>query len=146
MAKLLTRFSKEGAETEEQLVAMAKPQPVAKRATAVQPKADLVADLIDDSRIEQGDGGFLIASAAGASAWTIQLGAPPTLVGAKELLAKYRPAVDKVAPGLKAEISPAEKRRKVYRARFSGFKDSASAEKACAQLKQQKIDCLPIRN
>jgi D-alanyl-D-alanine carboxypeptidase len=26
-----------------------------------QPKADAVADLIDDSRIEQGDGGFLIA-------------------------------------------------------------------------------------
>jgi D-alanyl-D-alanine carboxypeptidase/D-alanyl-D-alanine carboxypeptidase (penicillin-binding protein 5/6) len=146
MAKLLTRFGTEGTKATGQLVAMAKPQPVAKQAAPAQPKADAVADLIDDSRIEQGDGGFLIASAAGASAWTIQLGAPPTLSGAKELLAKYRPAVDKVAPGLKAEISPAEKRRKVYRARFSGFKDSASAEKACSQLKQQKIDCLPIRN
>ncbi|RRY09889.1 D-alanyl-D-alanine carboxypeptidase [Brucella anthropi] len=146
MAKLLTRFGTEGTEAKGQLVAMAKPQPVAKQAAPAQPKADAVADLIDDSRIEQGDGGFLIASAAEASAWTIQLGAPPTLSGAKELLAKYRPAVDKVAPGLKAEISPAEKRRKVYRARFSGFKDSASAEKACSQLKQQKIDCLPIRN
>ncbi|MCH4539153.1 D-alanyl-D-alanine carboxypeptidase [Ochrobactrum sp. POC9] len=146
MAKLLTRFGTEGTEATGQLVAMAKPQPVAKQVAPAQPKADAVADLIDDSRIEQGDGGFLIASvAAGASAWTIQLGAPPTVAGAKELLAKYRPAVDKVAPGLKAEISPAEKRRKVYRARFSGFKDSASAEKACAQLKQQKIDCLPIR-
>ncbi|MGX5706863.1 serine hydrolase [Brucella lupini] len=146
MAKLLTRFGTEGTEATGRLVAMAKPQPVAKQAAPAQPKADAVADLIDDSRIEQGDGGFLIASAAGASAWTIQLGAPPTLSGAKELLDKYRPAVDKVAPGLKAEISPAEKRRKVYRARFSGFRDSTSAEKACSQLKQQKIDCLPIRN
>ncbi|MFQ0813770.1 D-alanyl-D-alanine carboxypeptidase [Brucella anthropi] len=146
MAKLLTRFGTEGADAGGQLVAMAKPQPVAKKLAAAQPKADAVADLIDDSRIEQGDGGFLIASAATASAWTIQLGAPPTLAGARELQARYRPAVDKVAPGLKAEISPAEKRRKVYRVRFAGFRDSASAEKACAQLKQQKIACLPIRN
>ena len=147
MAKLLTRFSTVSADTKAQLVAVAKPLPVVvKHAAAAQPKADAVSDLIDDSRIEQGDGGFLIASAENASVWTIQLGAPPTLAGAKELLAKYRPAVDKVAPGLKAEISPAEKRRKVYRARFAGFRDSASAEKACAQLKQQKIDCLAIRS
>jgi D-alanyl-D-alanine carboxypeptidase/D-alanyl-D-alanine carboxypeptidase (penicillin-binding protein 5/6) len=109
---------------------MAKPQPVAKRATVVQPKADAVADLIDDSRIEQGDGGFLIASASGASAWTIQLGAPPTLAGAKELLAKYRPAVDKVVPGLKAEISPAEKRRKVYLRTVFGFQGFCVRQKS----------------
>ncbi len=87
MAKLLTRFGTESAEAKGQLVAMAKPQQVAKHVAAAQPKVDAVADLIDDSRIEQGDGGFLIASTASASAWTIQLGAPPTLAGAKELLA-----------------------------------------------------------
>ena len=146
MAKILTQFSTVSADTKAQLVAVAKPQPTAKHIAATRPKADAVAELIDDSRIEQGDGGFLIASAADASVWTIQLGAPPTLAGAKKLLAEYRPAVDKVAPGLKAEISPAEKRRKVYRARFAGFRDSASAQKACGQLKQQKIDCLAIRN
>ncbi|WP_139975921.1 D-alanyl-D-alanine carboxypeptidase [Ochrobactrum sp. CGA5] len=146
MAKLLTRFGTEDSEATGQFIAIAKQRPVAKQVAAVRPKTDVVADLIDDSRIEQGDGGFLIAAAAGTSAWTIQLGAPPTIAGARELLAKYRPAVDKIAPGLKAEISPAEKRRKVYRARFSGFSDSASAEKACVKLKQQKIDCLPIKS
>ncbi|MBC2886639.1 D-alanyl-D-alanine carboxypeptidase [Ochrobactrum sp. CM-21-5] len=143
MAKLLTHFGTEGTATDQPVVAMAKPLPPAK-SVAAKPKVDAVADLIDESRIEQGDGGFLIA--ASAAVWTIQLGAPPTLAGAKELQEKLRPAVDKVAPGLKAEISPAEKRRKVYRVRFAGFKDSVSAEKACAQLKRQNIDCLPIRN
>ena len=147
MTKILTRFSTVSADTTTQRVAVAKPLPVVvKHASAAQPKADALSDLIDDSRIEQGDGGFLIASAENASVWTIQLGAPPTLAGAKKLLAEYRPVVDKVAPGLKAEISPAEKLRKVYRARFAGFRDSASAEKACTQLKQQKIDCLAIRS
>src|SRR5690606_34401091 len=82
MAKLLTRFSTVSADTKAQLVAVAKPLPVVVKhaaAAAAQPKVDAVSDLIDDSRIEQGDGGFLIASAENASVWTIQLGAPPTL-------------------------------------------------------------------
>ncbi|MBB5703474.1 D-alanyl-D-alanine carboxypeptidase/D-alanyl-D-alanine carboxypeptidase (penicillin-binding protein 5/6) [Ochrobactrum daejeonense] len=144
MAKLLTRFSTEKADNSEQVVAMT--QPTAHKLAPARPKTDAVADLIDDSSIEQGDGGFLIASAASASVWTIQLGATPTLAGAKQLQAKYRPIVAKVAPGLKAEISPAKKRRTVYRVRFAGFRDSESAEKACVQMTRRNIACLPIRN
>ncbi|WP_420962064.1 D-alanyl-D-alanine carboxypeptidase [Brucella sp. IR073] len=140
MAKLLTRYGGEGEAAPQQIMAAAKPQSAAKQNAAAAPKADVVAGLIDDSRVEQGDGGAL------ASAWTIQLGAPPTLKGAQQLQAKLRPVVDKIAPGLKPVIATAEKRRKAYQVRFAGFKDSASAEKACKQLKRQKIDCLPIQN
>ncbi|PYE88145.1 D-alanyl-D-alanine carboxypeptidase [Phyllobacterium leguminum] len=144
MAKLLTRYGGEGTGAPEQIMAAAKPRSAAKQNAVAEPKVDVVASLIDDSRVEQGDGGAL--AAASAAAWAIQLGAPPTLAGAQKLQADLRPAVDKVAPGLKAVISPAEKRRKVYQVRFAGFKNSASAEKACEQLKRQKIDCLPIQN
>lgn len=65
MAKLLTRFSTEKADNSEQVVAMT--QPTAHKLAPARPKTDAVADLIDDSSIEQGDGGFLIASAASAS-------------------------------------------------------------------------------
>ncbi|GAA5540793.1 MULTISPECIES: D-alanyl-D-alanine carboxypeptidase [Brucella/Ochrobactrum group] len=140
MAKLLTRYG--NASGEGTAVAMAKPVALAPAQKAA-PKRDSVADLIDDSQIEQGDGGYLVASAG--AAWRIQLAATPTRAGANELQEKFRPAVDQVAHGLKGEISPDGKRRKVYRVWFGGFKDSASAEKACAKLKKQNIDCLPIK-
>ncbi|KXF77398.1 D-alanyl-D-alanine carboxypeptidase [Paramesorhizobium deserti] len=144
MAKLLTRYGEENAETGKELMAAAKSQPAIEVAAAA-PKTDPVADLIEDSRVEQGDGGAEITSTSDRI-WAIQLGAPPTLAGAERLQAELRAAVDKVAPGLKAVISPAEKRRKVYRVRFAGFRDSAAAGKACGQLKRQRIDCLPIQN
>ncbi|YBV97428.1 D-alanyl-D-alanine carboxypeptidase [Phyllobacteriaceae bacterium JZ32] len=144
MAKLLTRYGEESGDAGNELMAAAKSQPAIEVAAATS-KTDPVADLIDDPRIEQGDGGAEIASAPDRI-WAIQLGAPPTLAGAERLQAELRAAVNKVAPGLKAVISPAEKRRKVYRVRFAGFKDSASAETACKQLKRQKINCLPIQN
>jgi D-alanyl-D-alanine carboxypeptidase len=142
MAKLLTRYGGAEANTPKQIMAAAKPQSAAKQNAALEPKADALASLIDDSLVEQGDGGALAASGV----WSVQLGAPPTLAGAKKLQAELRLAVEKVAPGLKPVISPAEKIRKVYYVRFAGFKDSAAAEKACSQLKRQKIDCLAIRN
>ncbi|RCS24368.1 D-alanyl-D-alanine carboxypeptidase [Phyllobacterium salinisoli] len=141
MAKLLTRYSGESVDTGKEMVAAVKPQP----APADSSQADPVASLIDDSQIEQGDGGSSLAPNSGV-VWAIQLGAPPTLAGAQKLQTELRAAVDKVASGLKAVISPAEKRRKVYRVRFAGFTNSASAQKACEQLKRQKIDCLPIQN
>lgn len=146
MAKLLTRYGREDEGAPEQIIAaaVATPRAAARQNAVAKPKVDAVASLIDDSRVEQGDGGAL--AAASAAAWAIQLGAPPTLAGAQQLQEELRPVVDKVSPGLKAVISPAEKRRKVYRVRFAGFKDSASAEMACKQLKRQKIDCLPIQN
>ncbi len=137
MAKLLTRFGKAD---KDMLVAMerrAKPAPVA------EPKQDNVAQLIDDSHIEQGDGGDLIASAG--SPWKIQLAATPSRNGARELQEKLRPTVEKVAHGLQGEISPDGSRRTTYRIRFGGFKDQETASKACDKLRRQNIACLAIK-
>ncbi|OYR16043.1 D-alanyl-D-alanine carboxypeptidase [Brucella grignonensis] len=149
MAKLLTRFGTEGAGTAtEEVVAAAAaiqtPLPVISPLKPQKPKVDAVADMIDDSRIEQGDGGFLVKSAM--SAWRVQVGVSPSRKGADELQAKYLPVVSRLVPGTKAEISTAPRGRKVYRVRFTGFKDSDAAEKTCTKLKQQGVPCLAIRN
>ncbi|ASV86569.1 beta-lactamase enzyme family protein [Ochrobactrum quorumnocens] len=146
MAKLLTRFGTEGTgtATEEIVAAVQTPLPVISPLKPQKPKVDAVADMIDDSKIEQGDGGFLVKSAI--SAWRVQVGVTPSRKGADELQAKYMPVVSRLVPGTKAEISTAPRGRKVYRVRFTGFKDSDAAEKTCAKLKQQGVPCLAIRN
>ncbi|MCV9907271.1 D-alanyl-D-alanine carboxypeptidase [Brucella sp. HL-2] len=146
MAKLLTRFGTEGTgtATEEIVAAVQTPLPVISPLKPQKPKVDAVADMIDDSKIEQGDGGFLVKSAI--SAWRVQVGVTPSRKGADELQAKYMPVVSRLVPGTKAEISTAPRGRKVYRVRFTGFKDSNAAEKTCAKLKQQGVPCLAIRN
>lgn len=146
MAKLLTRFGTEGTgtATEEVVAAVQTPLPVISPLKPQKPKVDAVADMIDDSKIEQGDGGFLVKSAM--SAWRVQVGVSPSRKGADELQAKYLPVVSRLVPGTKAEISTAPLGRKVYRVRFTGFKDSEAAEKTCTKLKQQGVPCLAIRN
>ncbi|HWT61259.1 MAG TPA: D-alanyl-D-alanine carboxypeptidase [Ochrobactrum sp.] len=146
MAKLLTRFGTEGTgtATEEVVAAVQTPLPVISPLKPQKPKVDAVADMIDDSKIEQGDGGFLVKSAM--SAWRVQVGVSPSRKGADELQAKYLPVVNRLVPGTKAEISTAPRGRKVYRVRFTGFKDSEAAEKTCMKLKQQGVPCLAIRN
>ncbi|MFC7064809.1 serine hydrolase [Brucella rhizosphaerae] len=146
MAKLLTRFGTEGSgtATEEVVAAVQTPLPVISPLKPQKPKVDAVADMIDDSKIEQGDGGFLVKSAM--SAWRVQVGVTPSRKGADELQAKYLPIVDRLVPSTKAEISTAPRGRKVYRVRFTGFKDSEAAEKTCMKLKQQGVPCLAIRN
>lgn len=146
MAKLLTRFGTEGTgtATEEVVAAVQTPLPVISPLKPQKPKVDAVADMIDDFKIEQGDGGFLVKSAM--SAWRVQVGVSPSRKGADELQAKYLPVVSRLVPGTKAEISTAPRGRKVYRVRFTGFKDSEAAEKTCTKLKQQGVPCLAIRN
>ncbi len=147
MAKLLTRFGTEGAgkSTDEIVTASVQtPLPVISPLKPQKPKVDAVADMIDDNKIEQGDGGFLVKSAM--SAWRVQVGVTPSRKGADELQAKYLPVVSNLVPGTKAEVSTAPRGRKMYRVRFSGFKDSDAAEKTCAKLKQQGVPCLAIRN
>lgn len=147
MAKLLTRFAAEDVETGTDDIVTASvqtPLPVISPLMPEKPKADAVADIIDDKKIEQGDGGFLLNGAM--SAWRVQVGATPSRSGADELQAKYLPVVSSLVPGTKGEISPSTRGRKVYRVRFSGFKDSDAAEKTCEKLKQQGVPCLAIRN
>ncbi|OYR19161.1 D-alanyl-D-alanine carboxypeptidase [Brucella thiophenivorans] len=147
MAKLLTRFATEGVGTALDDIVTASvqtPLPVISALMPEKPKADLVADMIEDNKIEQGDGGFMVKAAM--SAWRVQVGVTPSRTGADELQAKYLPVVSRLVPGTKAEISTAPRGRKVYRVRFTGFKDSDAAQKTCVQLKQQGVPCLAIRN
>ncbi|MCX2697144.1 MULTISPECIES: D-alanyl-D-alanine carboxypeptidase [Ochrobactrum] len=147
MAKLLTRFGKEDAGTGVDEIVTASvqtPLPIISPLMPEKPKADVIADTIDDNRIEQGDGGFLVKAAM--SAWRVQVGATPSRSGADALQAKYLPVVSRLVPGTKGEISPSTRGRKVYRVRFTGFKDSDAAQKTCVQLQQQGVPCLAIRN
>ncbi|MDT6938685.1 D-alanyl-D-alanine carboxypeptidase [Brucella pseudogrignonensis] len=149
MSKLLTRFGTEGAGfAGRELTAFAAPienaLPIVTQIKPPEPKEDAVSDMIDDSKIEQGDGGFLVNPAA--SPWRVQVGMTPSRKGADELQAKYLPVVDRLVPGTKAEISTAPRGRKLYRVRFTGFKDSDAAQRTCTQLKLQGVPCLAIRN
>lgn len=155
MAKLLKQFSTEDAGVSSEIVASITPSrrnplpensplPQISVGLPAKTKADTVADLIDDNKIEQGDGGFLLKAAA--SPWRVQVGVTPSRSGADELQAKYLPVVNRLVPGTKAEISTAPRGRKVYRVRFTGFVDSNAAQKTCTQLKQQGVPCLAIRN
>lgn len=146
MAKLLTKFSTEGEGTGEFLVSQAEPAPVAVNIAApVVAKAIETNEVIEDDKIEQGDGGFPVAT--GRSPWKIQIGVATTPATAERLKASYGPSVLKIVPGAKGEISQnARGRKRVYNVRYSGLRDEQAAANACAQLKLQKIDCLPIKN
>jgi hypothetical protein len=94
-------------------------------------------DLIDESLIEQGDGG--------APVWQIQIGALPSQAAARALLDKASGLVASVDVGVKTRIEQtASKGRTLYRARFSGFADKAGAAQACAVLKQGSFDCIAL--
>ncbi|MEC6999541.1 hypothetical protein VXQ18_06030 [Brucella abortus] len=96
MAKLLTRFGGVDNGKAAPLVAMAKPQAVTAKL-----KPDVVADLIDDTQIEQGDGGYPVTS--GRSNWRIQLAATPSRAGASELQEKYAPWFPGSCPAQRAK-------------------------------------------
>jgi D-alanyl-D-alanine carboxypeptidase/D-alanyl-D-alanine carboxypeptidase (penicillin-binding protein 5/6) len=130
MATLLTRFAGPGAgqpETRQPLVAARIPLP--------SPRPDM--DLIDESLIEQGDGG--------APVWQVQIGAVPSQAAARRLLDKAAGLVGSVDAGVRTRIEQTVSGGKtLYRARFSGFADKAGAAQACAVLKQGRFDCITL--
>jgi D-alanyl-D-alanine carboxypeptidase/D-alanyl-D-alanine carboxypeptidase (penicillin-binding protein 5/6) len=130
MAALLTRFGSKGAA--QPLIAMRVPLPTPR------PLEDVA---MDDSLIEQGDGGVVPA----ISAWKIQIAALPSAGAARALLDKVSALAGFARAGLTASVEPVVAGgKKLYRARFDGFEDQTAAGKACAALKQRKFDCITV--
>ncbi|MCX8997725.1 D-alanyl-D-alanine carboxypeptidase [Rhizobiaceae bacterium BDR2-2] len=153
MASLLTRFSTGGT-----LVAKAvpaKPQvsvssqsrlqaamvPVPRERPASE---DAIAALIpQQEQIEQGDGGYPVASLGGE--WRIQVGSLPDKASADRLQARLAPAVRASTPAAQGLIELFQGSvSSFYRVQFSGFGSGSAAESACASLKRQDVDCFVI--
>lgn len=105
-------------------------------------KKDNVSDLIDDSRVEQGDGGYLLAS----SSWRIQVGVSPSQKNAKHLQAKIAPVVARFDPAIRGEIAGNPKGKRAYRVLFNGFKSEQAAQAACAEVLKQNSACITLQN
>ncbi|MDO1583717.1 D-alanyl-D-alanine carboxypeptidase [Rhizobium oryzicola] len=94
----------------------------------------------DEVEIEQGDGGETVAE-AGAGRWKLQVGTSSTRDGANDLKEKAEDALK----GAKGEIvSSGKGKSHVYKVRLGGFKSSADANKACSNLKKQRMDCFAV--
>lgn len=134
MAALLTRFSGRADTRPERqpLVAMRAPVPTPRPSLAVG---------TDEPVIEQGDGGLVPS----ISAWKIQVAALPSAAAARALLDRVSALAGFARAGVTASVEPVTAGgRKLYRARFDGFEDQAAAGKACAALRQRKIDCITV--
>ncbi|GAA4112950.1 serine hydrolase [Aminobacter aganoensis] len=132
MAALLTRFSRQkGVTAPTPLVALAVPVPTPRPPMEV---------AMDDSMIEQGDGGFPASALTG---WHIQIAALPGQEAARALLDKVTKSVRSVHAGASAQIEPTIRNGKtLYRARFEGFDDEATAKRACAVIQRKRLDCI----
>jgi D-alanyl-D-alanine carboxypeptidase len=80
------------------------------------------------------------------SGWVIQLGATDDEGKAKEILdsarGRFGKLLGRASPYTEKVISDGST---LYRARFSGFKESADAEKACKALKKGGLNCFASR-
>lgn len=99
-----------------------------------------IAELIDETTIEQGDGGLQPLKTSGQ--WNIQIGAVNTRADANRLLGKADQLVRSIVPGAKGYIEPAAKR---FRVRFGGFRDAQAASTACSELKRRSFACITSR-
>lgn len=139
MEALLTRFATQGTATGGSLQQMVMNVPVP---TWKPHHPSGRADLIDETLIEQGDGGL---AALDPSGWQIQIAAVPSRATAQGLLARAGKFVRAVNGKATGQIEPTEKNgTTLYRARFDCFADGKAAGKACAILKRQKFDCFAI--
>lgn len=132
MAQLLTRYmplASDGARHSSNLVAKAEPR-----------RKLGIAELIDESGIEQGDGGLQPLQTSGE--WNIQIGAVDTRADANRLLGKADRLVRSILPGARGYIEPAAR---LYRVRFSGFSDAKAAGAACSELKRRAFACIAVR-
>ncbi|WP_432652045.1 serine hydrolase [Phyllobacterium myrsinacearum] len=150
MAELLTRYmplASDGSKRGSNLVANAAAVPIpqaasrsARIAKAEPQRAPGIAELIDESSIEQGDGGLQPLKTSGQ--WNIQIGAVDTRADANRLLGKADKLVRSILPEAKGYIEPAAKR---FRVRFGGFSDAQAASAACSELKRRSFACIASR-
>lgn len=167
MAALLTRFSDVDAGQSMDIVAIPADKPTVEAPTSEVPNTDAVVamnvsprinsgkqgrlrpatngpatigNIINDAMIEQGDGGTMVAAAAG-KAWAIQVGVMPTRAGAQKLGEKVETMLKPRPAGLRVAVEEANPKATLYHVRLSGFADAKSAGTACMNLKKQKQDC-----
>ncbi|MBA8903521.1 D-alanyl-D-alanine carboxypeptidase [Phyllobacterium sp. P30BS-XVII] len=128
------------------VVASAIPVPrAADRSAVVAQRKPGIAELIDESKIEQGDGG--LEPLKTPAQWNIQIGAVDTRADANRLLGRADKLVHAILPGAKGYIEPASKRgAQLYRVRFGGFSDAQAASAACSELKRRSFACIASRN
>jgi D-alanyl-D-alanine carboxypeptidase/D-alanyl-D-alanine carboxypeptidase (penicillin-binding protein 5/6) len=94
----------------------------------------------DEIEIEQGDGGQPVVE-AGKGRWKVQVGTSATRDGANDLKETAEDAVK----GAKGEVvSTGKGKQQLFKVRLGSFKTSGEADKACAALKKQKLDCFAI--
>lgn len=99
---------------------------------------------IDESLIEQGDGG--IAVAALPPQWRIQVAALPTKKAAEGMLGKASRFVRAVDTNVVGKVDASEDGGlALYRVRFDGFASLRDARGACTVLKRQKFDCIAVK-
>ena len=85
-------------------------------------------------------------AAAPPSTHHVQVGAYKSEQDASKQIAKVRKAAGSVLRGRKALTIPFERANaRLYRARFAGFTDKASARRACSALKNRRISCVVMR-
>lgn len=95
------------------------------------------------AEIEQGDGGFPVASTGGA--WRIQVGSLPDRASASRVQKKAIEALQAAGLAAQASIEPFQGEVSTfYRVRFAGFDNGKAAESACTQMKRQSFDCFVI--
>ncbi|MHC1551771.1 serine hydrolase [Phyllobacterium sp. K27] len=103
-----------------------------------------VASLIDESLIEQGDGGVMPLT--NVAAWNIQIGAVDSRLAADRLLTRAGGVARSVSSGIGGFIEPFTKSgRTIYRVRFGGFDNVQAARNACAEFKRHSLDCIAVR-
>lgn len=104
-------------------------EPAAPRAEAAKPSSRSA-----DPAVGKGAGGYLIQVGAFASEGEATKHLEEVRGRASDLLRDRTPRAEQATVGS----------RQVYRARFAEF-DSASANAACASLRQKKVDCMVLR-
>ncbi len=76
----------------------------------------------------------------------VQVGAYASKTLASKRIEKVRKAAGSVLRGRKALTIPFRKKSaQLYRARFAGFSDRASAKRACSTLQKRRINCVVMR-
>ena len=95
-----------------------------------------------EPEFEQGDGGFSVPPIA---IWQVQIAAMPSGGAARALLDKAARMVGFAGVDVSRHVEPVTAGgRTLYRARFGGFEDQASAQKACDALKRREFDCITV--
>jgi len=114
---------------------------------------DPVARLAEIAKSRTGNEEVIAAKASPAATrdtdegWHIQIGAVPTMEGARALLETAQESMGAALAAAKPLTQPVRRDgTTLYRARFAGFSGKEEARATCAKLKSKSIACLAVPN